>query len=571
MLSPEYFVENFCWLQQKASAGVSDRDSILPFEMGKDPSEAHFFQRKILRWLHKRKNVLTLKSRRVGCSWIAAAYAAWMINFYQNVNVLFISRNGSEARKILAKVKFVLKNLAYHDTDDLRKATRAPWLKGEFAADNQERIAVAYKDDEGQVVTTSEVLSFNNTDDAARGEDATFVVFDELAFYEHPDVTWSSAMKTLARGGHWMAISTPSGIGDVFHRMCEQGDLVEIGQAKKEQLGYEYIKIHWSEAGITQDMVDMSNIGSTDELAAQEWEFNFITPGSVVFHPTHLLACFKPTQDHPEVAVELEKYRAEVMKLDGQLFYYSAADSAVAKRHRKSNRKDFQAFTALTKSGIQAFAHVDQEPLSEWAGMSIPENGRMVDVPGTVTKLHAEWPGWLQIEEDGPGHTVINRYQHPPDTFSTMHPVSMKHLLKRGIIQRLILKIEAHAIVITDLRTYQQLSVFQQVDTNIFSAPLGYNDDLVMALALANDALEQHGSLAFPWGDTADQLQRASIITIMNEPPLRLYGAPVVDTEIPRERMRQTDLVIEDDILPHSRSDELPYEYLIEELVDFHG
>ncbi len=38
-----------------------------------------------------------------------------------------------------------------------------------------------------------------------------FTIFDKLAFYEHPDETWSSAQAVMFRGDHWIAISTPGG------------------------------------------------------------------------------------------------------------------------------------------------------------------------------------------------------------------------------------------------------------------------------------------------------------------------------------------------------------------------
>lgn len=1013
-MSPSYFVETFCWLQQKASAGVSERDSILPFQMGNSPEESHFFQRRILNWLHNRENVLTLKSRRVGCSWVAAAYAAWMVNFHKNVNILFISRNGAEAKKILAKVKFILKNLAYHDSDDLRKATRTPWLCGELVTDNLEQISIGYRDDSGEVVMTSDVVSLNNTDDAARGDDATFIVFDELAFYEHPEETWSSAQKTLARGGHWMAIAcvalntyifteygieqigdylpsstkhgefgeidtvkihgryglkpcntvynsgityttivttdrnyrlestavhpilcmrdgnidwiktheikigdwvpiqygmncwgkntsltdcipdryfpshgkemwvppnnitedlayllglitgdghlsdglpyrvniatvdkqtkqwllgdnigldfsessnphhivassksfidfcrkfgmsigvrapskkipdrimkspqnivraflqglfdadgsssrknggvqftstsieminqvralllnfgiisslfehitkptkrvkveslvyileigiharefysligfrldrkqnnslvlknkskslkdkipfaallvnpirkklpqlrgmaefsrdrrtksnratvkqakkypfalskqrareilelypeakdryayrklnelvslpyywvqvksieygqrqtcdfhipdgnsfitngfvshnTPNGVGDVFHRMTEQGDLCEAGHISEEELGFKYIKIHWSEAGITQEQVNKSNVGSTQEKSDQEWEFKFISPGSAVFHPTHLAACYKPPEQYPEVAKALAEYREEVAKLDGNLFYYSGADTIVGKKHKKSREKDFNAFVALTKSGIQAFCHMGQEPLSQWAGMTLDGE----EIPGMVPQLHAEWPGMLQVEENGPGYTVINRYQPPPDIFSMMTPVSMSAILKRGAIERLIVLVESHGIVITDLRLYQQMQVFEQIGPGQYSAPQGYHDDLVIALALAVDALQKHGSLAFPWGDNTDKLERASITGMLGQMGERtvLGGGPKLDIlTIPSEHLRSSS-IFDEDKLP-STIETLPFENMIGELM----
>ena len=307
------------------------------------PEESHFyFQRQILKWLHDRENVLSLKSRRVGCSWVAAVYVAWFINFHENVSCAFISRNGSSAKQILAKVKFILKNLAHHDAPTLRKSTPANWLCGYIHTDNQERLAIGWRNDDGDVTVLSEVTSLNNTDDSGRGDDYSFIVFDELDFYEHPDQTWSSAITTLARGGHWMAISTPNRVGSVFHRMCATGDLWEEGKSERD-IDFKYIKVHWSEAGITSDQVRKSSTGLTQALADQEWELKFITPGTVAFDPTHLAVCYKPPELYPDVARELEEYRKKVdayisgMPGVPQLYYYSGVDTAKGNQNRKSS------------------------------------------------------------------------------------------------------------------------------------------------------------------------------------------------------------------------------------------
>jgi hypothetical protein len=73
---------------------------------------------------------------------------------------------------------------------------------------------------------------------------------------------------------------------------------------------------------------------------------------------------------------------------------------------------------------------------------------------------------------------------------------------KSRLITRLKLAIQAHDIVITDLFTYQQLQVYQHGNTpGTYAAPAGQNDDLVMALAMANDLRYSYGNLEYTWAD----------------------------------------------------------------------
>lgn len=555
LMSPEYFIETFCWLQQKASAGVAESNSIVPFMMGHGEGEPHYFQRKIIRWLHDKRNVLTLKSRRVGCSWIAAAYAAWLINFHENVNCLFISRSGKEAQKILDKVKFILKNLAYHDNDDIRHATTTPWLCGEIVVDNSERIAIGYRDDGGNITVQSVVESLTTTDDAARGEDATFIVFDELAFYEHPDETWSGATKALALGGHWMAVSTPAGIGEIFHRLCARGDLYDMGKLDEDELGYEYIKIHWRDAGIREDQVTRASVGDTEEKRNQEWEWNFISPGTVAFDPTHLAVCYRPPEEFPEVAEAIKRYQQVVYNSAGEYMYYSGVDTASGKpkihgsSRKRSGDRDYHAFTVLSKERIQVYSYQSREPISSWAGKTIDDGaeGRF-EVKGKVSLLHEQYPGLMYIEEEGPGYTTAHQHQCPQDSFSQAVPIKMRELMKRSIVDRLKILIESHQIIITDPFTYQCLTVYQQLSPGVYGAPTGYFDDPVIALALASAALDSHGALAFTFG-SVNAISRGLVPEPMDAE--RLGAGPLVQIDIAQANQRMVDLVtpINQDIL----------------------
>jgi hypothetical protein len=507
LISPEYFIETFCWLQQKASAGVAKSSAVIPFIMGKTPDEPHHFQRRILNCFIQRKNVVTLKHRRVGCSWIAAAYAAWLINFHESVNILFISETGLKAKQILEKVKFILNNLAYHDSNNIRKATLAPWLKGEVYTDNSERLSICYRNDDGSIRATSDVLSLNNTDNTGAGDDATFIVFDELDLYEHPDETWGSALPTLTMGGHWMAISTPRKIGRVFHRLCARGDLAELGKLDGP-INFEYFKIHYREAGITDEQVEAATEGMTQDKKEQEWGWKFMAPGTVAFSPTHLAACYKPLKEYPEIADFLNNYADKVKAGNGTIIYYGGADTAMAKQYRKKSDMDYHAFTALTGNGIQAGAYQSKEALSKWAGQVVDDGaGQRVEVLGTLSRLHAQFPGVLYIEEDGPGLVAIANHQLPEDGFSEIVQVGMKHYFKRGIVEKFILKIENHLVTITDPFTYQCLSVFQQLGPGKYGAPEGseYYDDPVIAILLASTALDAYGMMDIPWGSKVER------------------------------------------------------------------
>lgn len=484
---PAYFIENFVWLEEK------ETQRILPF----NPFP---YQKKMLDWMHAGHNILSLKSRRVGCSWLTAAYAAWLINFRRGVNVLFLSKKEGDAIKLLRKVKFVLKNLAKHDNPDYMRATKTPWMCGEIHVDNQQLFTIAYRDDSGHVVAESEAASLTTTGQSGRSEGASLIFLDEFAFVKPDDEsTWTAIKPTVARGGQWIQVSTPNGVGGVFHRLCLQAQ-------RKENEKYEYIEVHWTEAGITQEQYEAAIEGMDSQAIAQEWELDFAQSGNPVFNSTDLAACYKPVDEYPEVAEQLILYRQRVGN------YYSGVDSAEGNVRRKNRAKDFNSWTSLTKTGIQAGAIHNKEPISTWAGkVNTTLSGNPVVVPGITTSLHKEYPGLVKVEENGPGLMVLSMHKPPMDGFSEVYAHRTTGPSKARIINNLKVGIESHGLTITDLFTYQCLMVYQHgSQPGQFEAPAGYNDDPVITLALAYDLMIEFGDMEFRWAE-GDGPRRASV------------------------------------------------------------
>lgn len=493
---PVYYIENYTWIEFK------EENRILPTKLFP-------YQKKILQWLINRENGIVLKSRRVGASTVVALYLSWLINFRRGVSALLISRNEDSAKRLLNKVKFSFYNLKKHTSDDFSLAEDAAWMLNNVVINQQQLFAVGWQDDEGNNLSTSEVAAFTTTKESARGDSATFVFMDELAFLQDQEETSRSARLTALRGGHWLAVSTPNGVGDVFHSMCMMAE-------RHENTGFNYLRVHWSEAGVTEDMITKSMEGLTDASRLQEMEMEFLSSGDPVFNHMHLAACFKPADEYPEIEREISEYREKVLNNPkGDLYYYSGVDSAVGKLNKKDSKRDYHCFTALTKSGIQAFTYYSKtESLTDWAGnIEQMPSGQAIKRDGTVSKLHKEYPGILYVEINGPGQTVYVNHQLPHDGYSEVVPKQTTFKSKDQIIRQLVLAVEAHAIIITDRFTYQCMTVFQRGSTpGTYSAPLGdYYDDPVIALALAWDALLQSGVIEFSWGAGTDNLQRADV------------------------------------------------------------
>lgn len=485
---PIYCLQNYVWMNAD--------EGIIPFNVGTTPNEAFYYQFEIIKQYLAGMNIVILKNRRAGLSWIAAFLCWHGINFHRGWDALLVSRTEKESVSLLKKVKFIHNNLAFKDAKTLSEATPAPWLANQVVVDNQRMFAIGHSDHKGELTMTSTVSSLTTTKHSGRGEKTKFVFVDEVQFIENQEEVFGSVLTTAARAGQWMMGSNAGDVGTRFHHLCLRGK-------SKENKTYWYREVWPWEVGISEADIEAATEALPDDVKRQEWYLEFKQPGNAVFDITHLSACFKPPDMYPEIRDYIAQYRDMVIKAGGALYYYSGVDSAVGKASKKSKEKDYNCYTVLSRDGVQVFTYLDKKPISHWAGHNIKDkDGNILAAAGKVSELHRQYPGLASIEENGPGILVINRHELPNDGFSNYRVISTSHYTKSRLIKQLIIAIESHSIVITDDKTYQQLSVYQYGDTpDTYEAPRGFNDDAVMALAMALDGLLSEGLHEFAFGD----------------------------------------------------------------------
>ena len=542
---PWYALQSYVWLEREAEMDTS----VIPF----DPFPK---QKAILEALVARMSILVNKSRRVGWSWICAFFAWWLINFHKGVKVLFLSRTEDEAKSILEKVKFIHANLAWRgDGDDFDLADKTDWLAGEIVVNNTTTFSRGWRNDRGKIVSHSTVISLTNTDNSGRGKGATFILLDEFAFYQNAERTWRAMSKTIIGGGFWAVGSTPNGIGNKFHWLVANAEVGNNVDSNGVEL-YKYLTFHWRESWIDpNDVIGDKATADSDADADQEWELTFLADGNTVFDSTDLAACYvdiedpffpdKARQNH--IIYKLKEYRAKVEA--GKARYLSGADTAVGKIQRRSSQKDWHAFVSLTDDGIQAAAYTSQKPISFWAGYVEEDSlGDKHWVGGKLASLHGEFPGLLLIEEDGAGAATLLNHITPNDGISSTHPFTAAGRGKHDAVVWLKTMIQKHQITITHKPTYLQLMIYQDngPGRGRYSAPSGYNDDIVTGTYVAAQALQEEGGRVFKWGAKAIGPDRESISgELPKEEAIRKLsrGPRSLIPETPPDAWRLADLV----------------------------
>ena len=165
-------------------------------------------QREALASIAGERQVIILKARQLGLSWLVVSYALWLCLFHPGRSVLVFSRDLDSATEMVRRSVGIYKRLR-------RKLARV-------TIDNTKMIAW----DNG-----SRIKSFAATEDAGSSFTASLTILDEFAKMHYAESLYTSVKPTIDDGGRIVIISTAKGEGNPFHRMW-QGAVAKTNNLK---------------------------------------------------------------------------------------------------------------------------------------------------------------------------------------------------------------------------------------------------------------------------------------------------------------------------------------------------
>ena len=253
---PAYFMKKFCMIQHPIK--------------GKIPFDLYDFQEKSVEEFQQHRFNIILKARQLGISTITAGYSLWMMTFFSDKNILVIATKQDVAKNLVTKIRVMHANLPN-------------WLKQKCVEDNKLNL---------RYMNGSQVKAVSSGPEAARSEALSLLILDEAAFIDKIDEIWTAAQQTLTTGGQCIALSTPNGVGNWFHK-----NWVEAEEGRGV---FNFIKLHWT---VHPDK-DQSWRDEQDNLlgiqsAAQECDCDFITSGTSVIDSRILEECKTKTVKDP--------------------------------------------------------------------------------------------------------------------------------------------------------------------------------------------------------------------------------------------------------------------------------
>jgi hypothetical protein len=236
---------------------------------GSIPFDLYDFQEKALHDFKVNRFSVILKARQLGISTTVAAYVCWLMLFAKDKNVLVVATKLGTAANLVKKIKAIHKNLP-------------AWLKiSDIAVDNRNSF---------ELTNGSQVKASSTSGDAGRSEALSLLVIDEAAFVDGIDELWAGLYPTLSTGGRCIALSTPNGVGNWFHKTYTE--------AQENKNDFHTIRLPWNvhpernQAWFEKETRNMSR-----REIAQELECNFNASGDTVVHGDDLKKIIERASD----------------------------------------------------------------------------------------------------------------------------------------------------------------------------------------------------------------------------------------------------------------------------------
>ena len=441
--TPDYFINTYAKI-------THPQKGLIPFHL-------YDFQKDLLKDFEDYRFNVILKARQLGISTISAAYVAWLMMFHREKNVLVIATKFNTAANLVKKVKAIIKNLP-------------PWL----------RISTVDIDNRTSFVLSngSQIKASSTSGDAGRSEALSLLVIDEAAHVEGLEDLWMGLYPTLSTGGRCIALSTPNGVGNWFHKIYSEADSA-VNDFHPTVLPW---NVHPDR---DQQWFEKETRNMSRREIAQELECNFNMSGETVFSSEdmekYLNSCKEPKY---RTGFDRNRWIWEGHQQGGE--YFISADVA------RGDGKDFS--TALV------FKAATMEIVAEYKGKLTPDLFSKI-----LYDIGVEYGNALLVVENNTvGFAVLDKLresQYPNLYYSikSTHEYVEEHVAENmnnavaGFSMtsktRPLIVAKMEEFVRNDLIKIYSSRLLDEMRTFVWNhgraeAMRSYNDDLIMACAV---------------------------------------------------------------------------------------
>ena len=419
------------------------------------------FQEKVLKLLQKNDYSIINKSRQLGISTLVSAYSLWMMLFKKDKNILVIATTQSTAKNMVTKVRFAYQNLP-------------SWLKIPASEDN--RLSL-------RLTNGSQIKAVSAAGDASRSEAVSLLIIDEAAFIDRIEEIFTAAQQTLATGGGCIALSTPNGMGNWFHKTYTK--------AQKKENSFLPIFLPWTvHPERNQEWRDQQDKDLGIRNAAQECDGEFASSGNTFIDPT-ILQWYEENRLAEPIERRYSQKNYWVWEYPDPMKYYMiTADVA------RGDGVDSSAFHVIDIDNItQVVEFKAQIDTREYANILL---STAMEYNNALLVIEHASIGWdviqtviekgynnLYYSQRGEYTMDFEKYVNQYDKSSNLVPgFSTNERTRPLMLEKMRVFLESKSANIRSLRLLEELRVFIWKN-NKAQAMQGYHDDLVLSFAIA--------------------------------------------------------------------------------------
>ena len=361
------------------------------------------------------------------------------------------------AANLVKKVKQVMKNLP-------------PWMQiSKITIDNRNSFELS---------NGSSIKAVGTSADAGRSEALSLLIIDEAAHVEGLEELWAGLYPTLSTGGRCIALSTPMGVGNWFHKTyidAENGDNE-----------FHTVNLPWDvHPERDQAWFDKETKNMSRRQIAQELECNFNTSGDTVIHPDDIGWLLEQIEE-PEYRTGFDRNFWIWQKFVEGTPYLLVADVA------RGDGADSSVFHVLRTDTMEVVAEYQGKPTLDHYSHILSDAGKEY---GNCL---------LVVENNGIGISVLeklrdlgypNLYYSIKGTHQYVDAVEGEY--NSQAIMGFTTSTKTRPLIVAKLEEYvrnklikpKSNRLFAEVKTFIWNngkpqAMRTYNDDLIMSLAI---------------------------------------------------------------------------------------
>jgi len=506
---PIYFISKYVKIRHPIRG-------LIPFKL------FEYQNRTLEAFLKKRFNVI-LKARQMGFTEVTSAFIVWLMLFHRDISVMCLATKAETAKNLIKRVRVALKNLP-------------KWLLiADITTDNKTSIELA---------NGSWVKSSAKSADAGRSEALSLLVIDEAAHIEGFDEIWTGLRPTVSAGGRIIMLSTPNGVGNIYHRTYDQ--------AEKKENEFNPIKVFWWEhpehisdlridektGRYTSSWFIKETKGMSAREIAQEYECEFLASGDTFFtadliskvattqfdiDPEDGLRIFQPPSPGRRYILSVDSATGIAHdKCGAHVFEVESMEQAAELRQRLRPLEFAQAICALGHDYNDALMVVENNAV----GLAVLEHVKLAAYPNLFYMRKGAKAG------DRLGE--IGNAAEGSMSGDYVHGISTQGSNRMFMLTKLEELIRQDAIVFRSPRFRQEMETFIW-NNGKPEARSGQFDDLIMAAALGVWVRDNYYGGVYNTGDLAKAM--ISAMKVSKTSNVQIPGASKNPDHVPVRAM----------------------------------